>query len=189
MKALVRFLYELGQLKTSKRTGWWFTKVKDPESIADHVYRTSVLGFLLGKMEKANAERCMMICLVHDNQEARTLDFNKVAARYIQSKEAENIAFSDQVADLPAEIKDEFLALYKEYAEQKTKEAIIAKDADLLECAFTAKEHIEIGYTDCEDWIKNAESLLKTASAKKMMQEMKKTKSSEWYLSLKKISR
>lgn len=30
------FLMEMGMLKRAKRSGWWITGVKDPETIAEH---------------------------------------------------------------------------------------------------------------------------------------------------------
>ena len=188
-KKIADYMFELGMLKRFKRTGWWLAKVKDPEDIADHVYRSSMLSLILGKREGADADRCMKMNLVHDNQEARTLDLNKVTQRYIDNKEGEMNAFKEQVNELPDEMKDEFISLFEEFEEQKTKESIISRDADLLECAITAKEYLEVGYKDCQDWIDNCEKLLKTKSAKNILEEVKKGNTNEWYFKLKKIKR
>ena len=61
--------------------------------------------------------------------------------------------------------------------------------ADLLENAFQAKEYIEIGYKDAQNWIDNIRTILKTGSAKKLLDEIEKTSSNEWWKNLKKIDR
>jgi len=144
--SIVDYLFEIGILKKVKRSGWWFAKIKDPESVAEHVQRAAVIGFILGKIEKVNAEKCALLVLFHDNHETRILDLHKVADRYLEKKKAEVQAHTEQIKQLPTEIGKEILSLFTEYENQQSKEAIIARDADLLECAITAKEYIEIGY-------------------------------------------
>ena len=64
---------------------------------------------------------------------------------------------------------------------------IIAKDADLLEQALTAKELVEICYKYAQDWINNVGKRIKTKSAKKIWDELKKTDSNSWWQGLKKV--
>src|SRR5215469_9736084 len=52
--ASVRYLYEVGQLKLSKRTGWWHAGVPDPESVAEHTFRTAIIGYVLAVLEDAD---------------------------------------------------------------------------------------------------------------------------------------
>ena len=40
----VSYLLEMGALKRAKRSGWWIAGVKDPETIAEHSWRTAVIG-------------------------------------------------------------------------------------------------------------------------------------------------
>ena len=44
LSAVARFLYEAGTLKQTKRTGWWMAGVRDPESVAEHSWRTALLA-------------------------------------------------------------------------------------------------------------------------------------------------
>lgn len=48
------YLYEMGMLKRAKRAGWWIVGVKDPETIAEHSFRTAVIGAVLAMMEGAD---------------------------------------------------------------------------------------------------------------------------------------
>lgn len=185
MKRAVNFFYETGLLGRLRRTGFYFAGITNPETIAAHSYRASIIAYVLGKMEKANAEKCALMCMLHDIPEARTGDGNKVAARYIDFGKAEVKAFEDQTEPLPEDVRKEFRELYNEFEELKTKEAIIAKDADHLECALEAKEHVESGYKAAQDWIARIKERVKTESAKKLIAELEKTKPSEWYEALK----
>ncbi|MFA5888494.1 MAG: HD domain-containing protein [Candidatus Nanoarchaeia archaeon] len=185
MKHIANFFYETGLLGRLRRTGLYFAGITDPETIAAHSHRASVIAYVLAKMEKANAEKCALMCMLHDIPEARTGDGNKVAASYIKFGEAEVRAFKDQTAELPSETASEFRKLYDEFEELKTKEAIVAKDADMLECAFEAKEHVECGYKAANDWIIRINERLRTESAKKLLKELENTKPSEWYEALK----
>jgi putative hydrolases of HD superfamily len=36
MSNIAKYLYEIGQLKRVKRSGWWMAEIVDPESVAEH---------------------------------------------------------------------------------------------------------------------------------------------------------
>lgn len=188
MKDIANYLYEIGTLKNAKRTGWWFAGVKDPESIAAHSHRAAVIAYILARLEGADEKRAALICIFHDNAEVRIGDFNKVNARYIDSKKAEKMAFGEQVSKLPEDISKDILGMFNEIEEMKTKEGIIAHDAEQLECAIQAKEYLEQGYHSVKDFIDNVrDKRLITKTAKELLKSMEKTSSVEWWDGLKKI--
>ena len=187
-KKITNFLFELGTLKHVKRSGWWIINVKDPENVAEHSFRAGAIGYVLADMEKVNKEKVAIMCLFNDLHEARLNDLHKVGQRYIDFRKAETAAHKEQTDSL-GNIGKEFFSLHKEFQEQKTKEAIVARDADLLENAFQAKEYMEIGYNDAQNWIDNIKTILKTDSAKKLLDEIEKTSSNDWWKNLKKIER
>jgi putative hydrolases of HD superfamily len=43
-EAVASYLFEMGVMKHARRTGWWIAGVRDPESIAEHSFRTAVLA-------------------------------------------------------------------------------------------------------------------------------------------------
>ena len=59
--AVVRLAFEAGHLKRSKRTGWWVAGIKDPETVAEHSWRTAVLAWFIATAEGADAERAVTI--------------------------------------------------------------------------------------------------------------------------------
>ena len=78
------------------------------------------------------------------------------------------------------------MKLMKEFHEGKTKESIIAKDADYLENAIQAKEYRDAGYKLTEEWMENIRKLLKTDSAKEILDQISKS-SDNWWKGLKKL--
>lgn len=188
-KNIVNFIFEINQLKRQRHSGFQLAGVKDPDSVAEHVMRAAQIGYILAVMEgDANPEKVATMLLVHDNGEARIGDQNKVSARYFSNKQAEHDAFSDQIKNLGQEIEKKWQEYFLEFENRNTNEGIIAKDADWLETAFQAKEYTDIGYTFMEDWIKNVEDALETKSAKMIIKEMRRTKFTDWWKGLKKMT-
>jgi putative hydrolase of HD superfamily len=182
---LARFFFELGTLKRVKRSGWWLAGVENPETIAEHNARAAIIAYVLAKLEGANAEKAALMCLIHDVPEVRTSDIHKVGARYIDFKTAEKKAREDQFENLPE--CPEFLEMLDELEARKTKEAIVAKDADYLECFIQAKEYYDIGYREVRDWMKNTRNAMKTNSAKKLADKAAKMSAHAWWAGLMKL--
>ena len=83
LESLSNFLYEMGLLKRSKRTGWLIAGVDNPESIAEHTFRTAIIGYLLARMEGADPHKTATLCLFHDTQESRIGDVPSVGKAYV----------------------------------------------------------------------------------------------------------
>jgi len=189
MRNLVDFLFECGQLKRVKRSGWWLIGIKDPETVAEHSFRTAIIGYLLGKLEGADEKKVALMGLFNDLHEARLNDLHKVGQRYIDFKLAETKAFNEQMRKLPDEISVELLKMFLDFQGEKSKEAVIARDADLLENALQAREYIKQGYSDAQDWIDNIRKLVRTESGKRLLKEIEKSDPDSWWQGLKKAER
>src|SRR5258708_32840707 len=85
-------------LKRSKRTGWWIAGIKDPETIAEHSWRTAVIGAVLATMEGADPAKAALLATFHDTQETRIGDIPWIGRRYITAASNETVT-ADQVAD------------------------------------------------------------------------------------------
>ncbi len=185
IKKIAHYIFELGNLKKFKHCGIKFAGIKDPDSLAEHAARASQIAYILGKLEKVNAEKCALMTLIHDNGEIRVGDQHKISAKYSNNKPNELAAFKDQTKNLPEEIGNTFESLYKEFEAQKTPESITARDADMLETAFQAKEYLDNGYKTAKLWIDSVRTQLKTKSGKKILAEMEKTHFAQWWQNLK----
>lgn len=187
MDEIVKYLFEAGMLKRTARSGWWAEKVRHPETVAEHAWRTALVAFVLAKMEKMDDDAARKLCtagVFHDMHETRLGDLNKITHRYLTvTKKLEDKVEEEQTENMPKELRASLLAAL----ELTGKEQEILKDADYLECAFQAKEYIDTGHKGAESWIESIESRLKTASARKLLAKMKKMDSNSWWKGLKKI--
>jgi putative hydrolases of HD superfamily len=189
IEKITKFIFEINQLKFKKQSGWYLAGVKNPPSVAEHVMRAAQLGYIIAVMEgDANPEKVASMILIHDNGEARIGDQDKVAARYYEKDDAEKNAFEDQINNLGEEIEQKWKQYFEEFETRKTKEGIIAKDADWLETAFQAKEYLDLGHSSTIDFIDNVEKAVETESAKKIVAEMKKMDFTDWWKELKKMT-
>lgn len=177
LEKIVRFLFEMGMLKRTPRTGYRFLG-SGKESVADHSFRTAIIGYVLSSGEKSvDKNKTVLMCLFHDMTEARTGDHNYVYQKYVIADEER--ALRDQLKELPfeAEIKN----LIKEFNEAATTEAKIARDSDQLDLILELKEQLDIGNKNAQDWIHYAIKRLFTEKAKRIAKEIVSSHSADWW--------
>ena len=187
--SLLNLLAEAGTLKSVRRSGWWMIGIKNGESVAEHSFRTALLGYLLAKMEKVDPYPVVMMSLLNDLHEARINDLHKVGHRYIDFKAAEHKAAEEQRADLPQEIRKDLERWAVGLHQQKDKAGVIARDADLLECMIQGKEYYDRGHVKALGWMTRPMHLLKTKSAKLLARRLRTWKSDRWWQHLVTLAR
>jgi putative hydrolase of HD superfamily len=135
--AILSFLDEANRLKDTIRSGR--TPEGRQESSAEHSWRLCLLVILFaGELEGVDLLKLIKICLVHDLGEAISGD---VAA--IHQSEDDDRAGRERAdlvtlcAPLPDDLGSEMIALWDEYAEAKSPEAILAKGLDKIETMLT----------------------------------------------------
>ncbi len=177
MHRIVEFLFEVGMLKRTPRSGWQFLD-GGSETVAEHVFRTTVLTFVLARMDgKVNADRTLRLALVHDFPEARTGDLNYVNQKYVVADEAQ--AAADMGHGLP--FGEELVDLIAEYRDEVTAEAILAHDADQLEMLLELKERLDSGCEDAGNWIPFTLRRLRTDVAKALGRKIIEGNASSWW--------
>ncbi len=186
---VVDFFAEAGLLKNVKRSGWWVAGIKDPESVADHSFRCAVIGYYLAHLEKVDPYKVVVMALFNDIHEARINDLHKMGHYYIEFKDAEKKVFKDQMEFLDKKIKAELECFRGEYDNQSSKEGVVARDADILECLMQAKEYYDRGHLGAKHFFKKAPSFLKTKAAKNAWKEMQKWDSHQWWQNVVKFER
>jgi putative hydrolase of HD superfamily len=158
----VKFIHEVGSLKLIPRSGWLKLGIRNPESVAEHCFRTAIIAFLLAKdfgIEKAL--KAAFCALIHDLHEARTTDLHKLAKKYVRVDEER--ARNDQL-----DFKTEFCDDVEKFV----------RDADKLELAFQAVEYSVLN----EFAIEFAENLeFETERAKKIYEELMKRRDPRWW--------
>lgn len=177
---IAKYLYELGQLKRVRRSGWWLAGVDSPESVADHTFRTAAVAYVLALSEGANPERAASLALFHDSAEARVNDLHRLGKRYVDWERVEEKALRDQTSPLPEPIRLRLVELIEEYRLEETLEARVARDADRLECLLQGREYQEKGVSAAEEWIESAQRELITDSARRLAAACLRVGSQSW---------
>ncbi len=172
------FLFEAGLLKTTGRTGW--ETVRAPrESVAEHSFRTAMVGWVLAKMAGLSpSEEASLIkaCLFHDLHEARIGDLHRLAKLY--GKLDEKKCEADQREGLAPAMADDLMRSLN-LLPPRLKQ--FAYEADKIECAITAKEYLDAGYRT-KKWIEHTRPMLKSKEAKALLAAIEKTDSISWFI-------
>ncbi|OEJ22394.1 HD domain-containing protein [Streptomyces subrutilus] len=171
LSAVARFLYEAGTLKHTRRTGWWMAGVNDPESVAEHSWRTSIIASVIAKLEGADPARAAFLAVWHDTQETRTGDVNHLGKKYATSADPEAVT-ADQTAGMPELLAATIQDLVAEYEAKDTPEAVCARDADKLECMLQGIEYKAQGYQAAQRWIDNSRARLTTETGRRLAEEL-----------------
>lgn len=184
MEGIAKYLFEVGVLKRVKRSGWWVAGIDNPESIADHSFRTAIIGYILAHLAGADPHKTAIICLFHDVPEARINDQHYVAKQYLKINDAEKKAYHDQLKSLPIVIEEELMELAYQ-SDQKTLEHELAKEADVLECLIQALEYQRQGYQDVDVFINSNYDRLKHPAAIELADACLKTPPAAWWKAFK----
>jgi 5'-deoxynucleotidase YfbR-like HD superfamily hydrolase len=134
-------LFEMvNKLKTTPRTGWVRCGVKNPESVADHIYRTSIISMFLSDRLKLDTCKIIKMALLHDLAEAVVGDITPHNGKPEQVKrEQETHALIELLNHAPN--NKQYIELWNDYIKQATKEAELVKNIDKLEMALQAFEY------------------------------------------------
>jgi putative hydrolase of HD superfamily len=162
------FLHEVGTLKNQRRTGWWMAGIRDPESVAEHSWRTSLIASVIASMEGADPARASLIATWHDTGESRSGDVNHLGRKYIDGAADPRAIAADQTKGMPAPLAELVQGAIAEYEAQESTEAVCAKDADKLECLIQGVEYKAQGHTSAQRWIDNSRARLKTKSGQSL---------------------
>lgn len=127
-----------------KRTGWVDLGIPDPESIVEHMYNTWLLGMLnlpaTHDDENYSKARILSMLMIHDLGETETGDVPKpLKVGKPEYDENENKVMSalflkGTYPGMPN--LNEFYELWSEWRDQKTINARIAKDLDILQALY-----------------------------------------------------
>lgn len=187
--SILRILLEAGLLKRVRRSGWWVVGIDDPETVAEHSFRTALIGYFLAKQEAVDAYKVLLMTLFNDLHEARINDLHKMGQRYIDFPSAERKVFKEQMQGLGKSIASELEISRFELDRQSSREAIVARDADILECLLQAKEYYEQGQRFAKNFFKKAPAKLKTGSAKLLWARIEKTAIDKWWQAISEFKR
>jgi len=177
MKDIANFLFEVGMLKRTPRTGLQFLG-SGSESVAEHIFRVVFIGYSLSRLVGGVDEaRVVKMCFLHDLPEARTGDLNYVNKKYVIADEERAVKELAQTLPFGKDIE----SLIHEFNKMETLESKLANDADQLELILQLKEYHDLGNRYAAEWIEYAMQRLNTEVAKTLAQTIRETDSSLWW--------
>jgi putative hydrolase of HD superfamily len=167
---LVKFLELTGVLKRTPRAGWVDVGVYQPESVADHTFRTAFLCMLYADMEAVDSLKLVRMALIHDIPEAIIGDLMP-SQKTTETRENEKTAMNDILGLLPETQRETYLADWNEYQEGKTKEAKAVQQLEKIEMALQAKEYEKLGSSSkhLKRFIKSAEDATEWPELKRLL--------------------
>ncbi|MFH1401897.1 MAG: HD domain-containing protein [Parcubacteria group bacterium] len=167
MEELLDFFIEIGKLKRMPRRGWVINQIKNPETIAEHIFRATIMGWFIAENNNFNISKIIKMALVHDLCEVYAGDttpydgvlpksklklkelmktwprFNpdekKIKIREKHKKE--KAALKKLTLKLPMKIKKEIMDLWMEYEKGLSKEGRFFRQADRMENFLQAYEY------------------------------------------------
>jgi putative hydrolases of HD superfamily len=177
MEEIANFLFEVGMLNKTPRTGFRFLG-SGKESVAEHILRTLFIGYSLCKLDPAADElKVLRMCLVHDLPEARTGDQNYMYKKYVTVDEEKAVRELTENLPFGAEIK----SVIGEFNEKKTREALLAHDADQLALILQLKEYGDLGNQYSQEWLNFAVRRLCTDQGRKLADTILQTDWTQWW--------
>ncbi|ASJ02954.1 oxetanocin [Thermococcus profundus] len=163
--SLLNLFIEAGNLKKLRRSGWVLRGIPNPESIADHSFRTALITlFLADELRNrgvdVDVEKAVKMALLHDLGEARITDIPMPAQGYFDKVSGERKALRDILK--PTKRAEEYLELFEEYESESTLEGKLVKFADKLEMLVQACEYERAGFNALDEFWGALESLRKS---------------------------
>nr|XP_036580473.1 HD domain-containing protein [Colletotrichum truncatum]KAF6788385.1 HD domain-containing protein [Colletotrichum truncatum] len=147
------YFHMLERLKTTKREGWRRFGIERGESIADHMYRMSLLSMLCppALAPRLDLARCMKMCLIHDMAESLVGDITPVDGVPKPEKNRREAETMDYITKgllgnvygglAGAEIRE----IWQEYEDSKTLNSHFVHDLDKMELLLQMMEYEKRG--------------------------------------------
>jgi len=167
---LIEFLETAGTLKRIPRAGWVDVGIQQPESVADHTFRTSIACMIYADMEGLDQPKLLRMALIHDLPEAITGDLTPTK-KTKENKGRENTAIKQILDLLPKKQREKYLTDWNEYQEGRTREARAVRQLEKLEMALQAKEYEEDKSTEqsLKRFIKSAEKAITRPELRRLL--------------------
>lgn len=171
MVNLVEFFVEIGKLKGMPRRGWVIRDIKNPESIAEHIFRVTIMAWILGAVKKdnLNIEKIIKMALIHDlcevyagdttpydsilpKDKKKRAELLKTWPRFSKEQREklsrekfikENKALEKVISNLPLKVRKEIKKLWLDYEKGLSREARFFRQTDRMESLFQAAEYWE----------------------------------------------
>lgn len=139
------FFMLCGLVKRVQRAGWVRHGLANVESVADHMYRMSLMTFLALDDPNLDASRCIKMALAHDLGEGLVGDITPHDGITDEDKHARELAAFEAICAAASAgssgVGRALFDLWREYEAGVSAEAVFVKDCDKCEMLVQAFEY------------------------------------------------
>ncbi|XP_028775458.1 HD domain-containing protein 2-like, partial [Neltuma alba] len=164
----IDFLSLCHRLKTTKRAGWIRKDVKDPESIADHMYRMGLMALIASDIPGIDRNKCIKMAIVHDIAEAIVGDITPSDGVSKEEKSRREREALDHMCKMlgGGSRASEVAELWMEYEANSSPEAKFVKDLDKVEMILQALEYEDEQQKDLDEFFESTAGKFQTETGK-----------------------
>ncbi|MGA1974311.1 MAG: HD domain-containing protein [Conexivisphaerales archaeon] len=158
-------------VKKVNREGWKRRAgIAHPESVADHIFSTTLAVMMVGDLLKLDTYRMMKMALLHDVCEAVTGDIQPGEMEPAQKKKKERKALEGLLHSLPEPLRKSYMASFDEFNRGSSSEAKLVKDLDKLEMVMQASTYEREGTRRevLEEFWRTADAQIKSEAGRKL---------------------
>lgn len=158
MYDILSFAKLIGKSKKVKRAGWVRESIGNPESVAEHCFRLSVLAMVLADRLGVDQNKLIKMAIIHDLGETKTGDMVVERGTNIdyEMKKKKEDAERKIIQETFSVFGNEYKEIFQEMIERKTNEAKIFWQLDKLEMAIQALEYEKEQKKNLEEFFVNA---------------------------------
>lgn len=173
---LLDFYGYVDQLKRTRRAGWVKAGISDSENVSDHSFSTSILSMILADKLGADKEKLIKMALIHDLGESIIGD----VLWYSKDKGIDRVKLAKKEKDEGKAMRKilktlnnrEYLDLWTEMEEKRTKEAKLHKEIDRLDLAFQAFFNEKRTDVKLDGFFDFVEMFIENKTIKKILEEI-----------------
>ncbi|GAU20942.1 hypothetical protein TSUD_200910 [Trifolium subterraneum] len=161
---------------TTKRSGWVRRDVKNPESIADHMYRMSLMALIAPDVPGLDRNKCIKMTIVHDIAEALIGDITPLDGISKAEKSEQEQAALDYMCKIigvgEGSRGKEITELWMEYEANSSPEAKFVKDLDKVEMILQALDYEDEQEKDLDEFFQSTAGKFQTEIGKAWASEI-----------------
>ncbi|MBI5127750.1 HD family hydrolase [Candidatus Roizmanbacteria bacterium] len=173
---ILHLAFQVGLSKKLKRTGWVMNSIKEPESVAEHGFRVTVLAMTLASYLGVNQEKLIKMAIIHDLGETATGDLVVERGSKLDKdkrKKKEKIE-KEAIRQILFGYEEDYAKLFQEMIERKSPEAAVFWEIDKLEMAIQAYEYEKEQGKDLTEFFDNAGAYIKHDHLRKAFEDLLK---------------
>lgn len=175
-KKMIDFMRVVGKSKKLSRYGWVREKIRNPESVAEHSFRVSVLAMVIADPLGLDKEKLIKMAILHDLGEVITGDIvwsrgNIIDIKKRAEKEKQERKGIAKVFKMMGK-SNEYVKIFEEMIGRKSEEAKIFWQIDKLEMIIQALEYEKEQGKKLDEFFVNADLLIEIPLLRKILEEI-----------------